>query len=421
MPIIDIVPPSKKIPPGRWVPFALGFRPFFLLAGLYAAMGLSHWVMKFIRGVMGGNYYGAIGWHSHEMLFGYAGIDTPRGTPLALLAGLWLASRLLAWWPAVPGWLLAPVDLAFLPLFAVAVAYPVMRAKHWKSLVFPALILAMAGGNLLVHLEALDIAGATARAGILLALYMVLAIMVVMGGRVIPFFTEKGVPGASPVTRPWLEHIVTPLVVLLGLALAVEAPSAVTGLLALLAGVAHGLRLAGWYAATVWRYPMIWVLQLGYAWIVAGFLLQAAASQGLISPFIALHALTAGGIGMLTLGMMARVTLGHTARNVNEPAGLVVVAFILLAAAVPVRVILPWLFPAQTIWWLGIFTTTDTQVCRVHRLLVSEHPPRLRVSLDDEKGKGGRSVLPAQPSLPYACKIALSSAARYRYPLHRAV
>lgn len=373
MPIIDVAPPSKKIPPDRWVPFALGFRPFFLLAGLYAAMGLSHWVMKFIRGVMGGNYYGTIGWHSHEMLFGYAtaviagflltavrnwtGIDTPRGTPLALLAGLWLASRLLAWWPAVPGWLLAPVDLAFLPLFAVAIAYPVMRAKHWKSLVFPALILAMAGANLLVHLEALDIAGATARAGILLALYMVLAIMVVMGGRVIPFFTEKGVPGASPVTRPWLEHIVTPLVVLLGLALSIDAPSTVTGLLALLAAVAHGLRLAGWYAAAVWRYPMIWVLQLGYAWIVAGFLLQAAASQGLISPFIALHALTIGGIGMLTLGMMTRVTLGHTARNVNEPAGLVVVALMLLAAAVPVRVMLPWLFPAQTLWWLGISGT----------------------------------------------------------------
>ncbi len=373
MSIIDIGPPSQKIPPNHWVPFALGFRPFFLLAGLYSAIGLSHWVMKFVRGVMGGNYYGAIGWHSHEMLFGYAtaviagflltavrnwtGVDTPRGTPLALLAGLWLASRLLAWWPTVPGWLIAPVDLAFLPLLAVSVAYPIIRTGHWKSLVFPVLMLAMAGGNLLVHLETLDITSATARVGILLALYMILAILMIMGGRVIPFVTEKVVPGASPITRAWLEHIVTPLVILLGLALSVEAPPAMTGLLALLTAAANGLRLTGWYAAAVWRYPMIWVLQLGYAWIVAGFLLQAASSQGLVSPFIALHALTLGGIGMLTLGMMARVTLGHTARNVNEPAGLVLAAFMLLAAAVPIRVILPWLFPLHTIWWLGISGT----------------------------------------------------------------
>ncbi len=139
--------------------------------------------------------------------------------------------------------------------------------------------------------------------------------------------------------------------------------SPVTALLAAAASIIHAIRLAGWYTHKYWAVPLLWVLHLGYGWIVIGFLLTALAALKIVTPSLALHAYTAGAIGTLTLGMMARVSLGHTGRML-EPAKLIELSFALISLAAAVRVLLPLLLPgtygtAVTIsglFWMAAFT-----------------------------------------------------------------
>jgi uncharacterized protein involved in response to NO len=354
MAFVSISEPSRA--GARWAPFALGFRPFFLLAGLAAVVLIAIWAAAFALGAAMGSYYGFIGWHSHEMLFGYStavvagflltaarnwtGVQTVRGPRLALLAALWLAARVLAFLP-VPPWLNAAVDLAFLPLVMLALLFPVLRARHYKSLLFVALLLALSGANLLVHLELLGIA-ATAGAGTYLAVGLILLIIVIMGGRVIPFFTEKGVDGFVRREWPWVERIAPLSVLLVGGVDAFASPGWLVAVSAALAALINGLRLAGWYTHGIWRVPLLWVLHAGYAWLVLGLALKAVAAAGGFGTLLALHALTIGAIGGITLGMMARVSLGHTGRMLEPPA-VMAWAFGLLYGAALVRVFLPLL------------------------------------------------------------------------------
>ena len=134
----------------RWAPFALGFRPFFLLAGMSAVVLLGTWLALAVGQLPPPAHYDLVGWHSHEMLFGYAaaviagflltavrnwtGVDTATGRPLAALAGLWLAARLLPWLPGIPGFFIAAVDLAFLPALAVALLGPLRSGNNRMNL-----------------------------------------------------------------------------------------------------------------------------------------------------------------------------------------------------------------------------------------------------------------------------------------------
>lgn len=340
--------------PRRLTPFALAFRPFFLLAATGAALLIALWGHAFARGTLADGYYGLVGWHAHEMLFGYGaavvvgflprnwtGLPTLRGVPLAALVLLWLAGRVLALLPVPPG-LNAAVDLAFLPLAALALALPLLKARHHKSLMFVAILLGMALANGLVHLQALGLAVATTHAGTYLATGLVLLVIVIMGGRVIPFFTEKGLDGFTRREWRWVERAAAPSVLLLTM---VEAFTTSPGWLAVAAAVAaviHGVRLAGWYSPGIWRVPLLWVLQLGYAWLVLGFALRAVGAGGGFGSLLALHALTIGAIGGITLGMMARVALGHTGRPLRTPP-LMPWAFALLYVAALLRVFLPLL------------------------------------------------------------------------------
>jgi len=356
MAIVGISEPSRT--PRRWAPFALAFRPFFLLGGLAAVILMSYWGHVFVRGESATNYYGFIGWHSHEMLFAYAGaviagilltaarnwtgVQTVRGLALAALALLWLLARLLAFLP-VPPLLYAAVDFLFLPLVAWSLWRPLWRVRQYKNLVFVGILLGMALGNGLVHAELLGWATTTARAGTYLAVWMISLILVIMGGRVIPFFTEKGVAGGFvPKEWRWVE-IFSPLSVLaLALVDAFWPQPMVLALSAGLATLVNGIRLFGWYTHAIWRVHLVWVLQLGYAWLVLGMALKAVALAGGLMSMLALHALTIGGIGGITIGMMARVSLGHTGRNLVVPK-LMPWAFALLYLAALLRVFLPLL------------------------------------------------------------------------------
>lgn len=344
-----------------WAPFALGFRPFFLAAGLYAVLLMALWL-----GVLRGNV--VLGelpppvWHGHEMLFGFAvaviagflltaarnwtGIATPSGAPLAALFLLWLAGRVAFLLPGLPGGLVALTDLAFLPLLALLLALPIHKAKQLHNYPFPVMLLALTLANALVHGAALGWLPGTAETGLHLAVYVIVAMMTVIGGRVIPSFTDNKL-GSRAQRWPRIERLL-PFITLGALAAALLAPiSPVTALLAAAAASAHGVRLAGWHTRKLWSVPLLWILHLGYAWIVAGFALLALSATGVAAASSALHAFTAGGIGTLTLGMMARVSLGHTGRML-ESAPLMTLAYIAVNLAALSRVVLPLLLP--TAW-----------------------------------------------------------------------
>ncbi len=350
--------------------FTLGFRPFFLAAGVSAAVVLALWVAQYTTLISFRTYYDDVNWHGHEMVFGYTvaviagflltavrnwtNLETLRGTPLALLVGLWVAARILPLCPEVlPGWLIALVDIAFLPILTTALAVPLIRSRQVRNLVFIPLLGIMTGSNILVHLEVLGATDATARMGTNLAVYLTILLITIIGGRVVPFFTKGALPGATPERRTTVEWLC------IGATAAFAATSPFfpntpwVGALAALAAVAHAARLWGWYDSRLWTVHLLWVLYLGYAWLVIGFSLSALAAAQLVSPLLALHAFTAGAIGILTLGMMSRVALGHTGRPL-QPSRAIVLAFVMINLAAATRVLLPILAPQLYIILIGI-------------------------------------------------------------------
>ena len=346
-----------------WAPFALAFRPLFLLAGL-SAVGLMVIWLAWLRGGLALNgYYPGTTWHAHEMLFGYTaaaaagflltavrnwtGVQTIHHAPLAGLALTWLLARVLPFVPAVPPLWIVVIDMAFLPLAALAFAHPVWRVRQWNNFFFVPLLLVYALGNLLVHLNLLGVSSLPAGVGLRLGLGMVLLLLAVMGGRVIGFFIERGVPGAVVRRQGWVERLAAPSIVVFVAAQAAGLAGWALASISLFVALVHGLRLAGWHVPGLWRVPLLWVLYLGYGWLVAGFVLQAVASLGILPASLALHAFTAGAIGAMTLGMMARVSLGHTGRPMQVGKG-ISLAFALVLAAGLIRVGLPALSPSGT-------------------------------------------------------------------------
>lgn len=343
------------------VVFNLGFRPFFLLSGAFAIILIALWIPVFTGGRALSTYYGQIGWHSHEMIFGYTvgviagflltsvrnwtGRSTATGGFLATLVTLWLLGRILPFFAAtMPAWLISVVDLAFLPALTASIGVPLVRHGEKRNLLFLPLILGLFFANLLVHLELLGVVPGVAHHGIFLGSYLIILLIVIMGGRVVPFFTERALPGVVIKRRPLLEWLAPLTVIAYLLAELLFPNSEVAGALAGLAAIINGIRVVSWYSHRYWQAPLLWVLHLGYGWIVVGFLLKAAASLGLVAAQFTIHAFTVGGIGVLTIGMMARVSLGHTARPLKVTSS-IAVAFALLNIAAVLRGLLPSIFP----------------------------------------------------------------------------
>jgi len=369
-------PPKPKVEYDGPALFALGFRPFFLLAGVSAILLIVTWLMMLSAKLSPSQYYGFYGWHGHEMLFGYTaaiisgfllaavrnwtGAKTPDGPPLMILALIWLAGRLLPLFDSsLPGVMIAVVDMAFLPAVALAIKPALWQGEQKTNRIFVPLLLVMGIANLLVHLEALGIAQ-TAQQGLSGMLYLVVLLITLLGGRVIPFFTETAVAGHQATRNDTLEKVAMGSFVILVLEQIIYPVNEITGVLALIVGVTQALRMVGWYTPKIWQKPILWVLYTGLGWIVVGMLMMAAASFTAVPANLATHALTLGGIGILTYGMMSRVTLGHTGRPI-EPSRWISIGFIIINIAAFARVIGPllsdnytmWLHLSSTLWCLA--------------------------------------------------------------------
>jgi uncharacterized protein involved in response to NO len=337
----------------------LGFRPFYLMAGLLAAVSVPLWVAEF-AGVLGHALQRSSLWHAHEMIFGFAfavivgflftagrnwsGQPTPAGRHLAAIATLWLAGRLLVLtpWPL----LAAVADTAFALAAALGLAVPLVAARNRRNYFFVALLLSLGAANLAFHLTMAGLVDLPLQFGLQLGLDLVLFAMVVMGGRVIPMFSNNGVPGCGARRVPWLERAApgSVLVVLVVDAFA-AAPAALLAAVCALSALLQAGRLALWQPWRTLRHPLVWVLHAAYTWIAIHLALRAGAALEYLPGSAATHALTVGAIGGMTLGMMTRTARGHSGLPLRSGAT-EAVAYVLLNLAALARIAIPSLWPA---------------------------------------------------------------------------
>jgi len=359
-PLLRIDEPSSSTPRG-FALFALGFRPFYLLASLFAALSIPLWALQF-SGLLHRPYLAGPVWHAHEMLFGFtlavivgflytagrnwSNLPTPTRWKLAALAALWIAARVLVLTPwAVAA---AAANVLFPLLAAIGLGIPFFRARSRRNYFFVGLLVLLSVAAAVVHLSQLGVIQAPAWLGLQTALDMVLFIMAVMSGRVVPMFTNNGVPGAAATRDPRVEKAVLGSVLAL---LAVDAPGfrgwpvlAVTAI----GGVAHAWRWLLWQPWKTLRTPLVWVLHLAYAWIPVHLLLRALGELGWVNPSLGIHALTVGAVGGLVIGMMTRTAKGHTGRPLRADR-CETTCYVLVALAAAVRVLVPLAAPAQTV------------------------------------------------------------------------
>ncbi len=323
---------------------ALGFRPFYLLAGAYAALGVPLWAAQYAGWLPGMNP----SWHAHEMIFGYAfaviagflltavrnwtGLPTPSGAVLGATAALWIVARLLA----LNSLLLASIaDAAFALALAWGIGRPIILSRN-RNWFFILLVLGLGAASVAFQ--------AFPRTALAVGLDLVLFIVAVMAGRVVPAFTNNAVPGAGARRIQWLEYAALGSILLL-LFFDIWQYLFVSPVIALAAAALHAARVALWAPHRTLGRPILWILHLSYAWIVVHLLMRGLAGFGIVPAVLATHALTIGTIGGLTLGMMTRTSRGHTGRPLaTGNAELAAYALVHLAAAV--RVFLPLALPA---------------------------------------------------------------------------
>jgi len=336
--------------------FSSAFRPFYFLGTLYAVLLTAGWL---------GAYLGAwevpsVGtplrlWHGHEMLFGFAaaiiagivltalpswaGTEEIRGGRLALLVVLWLAGRIAFW--AAP-WLppLAPalVDLLLFPAAILMVAPQLARAANRLYLLLLPILLALAGANAAYHYGILAANTVFAGLGLRGALYAIIVLYVLKGGVLAPIFTgnalrEKGRGEQAPFNVE-LEMLAVGVVLLLAAFDLAGAPSLWIGLAALACALVHAVRTARWKGWRLPDVPLVFVMHLGFAWLIFAFALKAVAElTGLVPEAAWVHAFTVGSLGLMMLGLMTRVSLRHTGRPLVVPASMKLAYGMMFAAA----------------------------------------------------------------------------------------
>ncbi len=348
---------------------ALGFRPFFLAAGLAGALLIGLWLMVVSGAATPGYFADAAQWHAHEMLFGYSvaviagflltavrnwtGREMPSGVHLAGLVSVWLLPRILFWMPDAPGLLVAVADLAFLPLLSIVLWRRLRHGANKTNRIFPVMLAGMAIANALMHAEVLGIGGGLGVVGYRLMLDLVVLLLLLLGGRVTPSFTKNAVPAAKPRQWPVLERLVIFLAVAVGLLHLAPVMEAVAAVLLCVLGFAQIARVAGWFHPGVWRVPILAVLHAGFLLLGSGLLLDGLSVFEVFPANLARHVTTIGGLGLVTLGMMSRVSLGHTGRVMRSAAG-VNFAFVLLGLAVLFRVAGPLLNPDRYSLWVNV-------------------------------------------------------------------
>jgi uncharacterized protein involved in response to NO len=329
-----------------------GFRPFFLLGSLFAAAAVMAWLPAFFGEITIPTAFAPRDWHVHEMLYGFipavvtgflltaipnwTGRLPLQGAPLMVLVAAWAAGRVAVWTSASTGWAFAmAADLAFLLLVGAAAAREVIAGQNWRNLRIVGLVAVLAVGNAVFHVEA-HVTG-TAGYGTRIGIAGVVMLITLVGGRIVPSFTRNWLarekPGRLPASfgRPDVVTVVASAAALLAW---VAFPSAaLSGALLTAAALLQAVRLARWAGDRTAADRLVFVLHVAYAFLPIGFVLVGLSALGVVPLSAGIHAWTVGGVGLMTMAVMSRASLGHTGRALRATPAVQVVYGLLAAAA----------------------------------------------------------------------------------------
>jgi uncharacterized protein involved in response to NO len=339
-----------------------GFRPFFLLAAFWACLVVPASIGFFAGAIQPPTAFPASVWHAHELAFGYGGAVVAgflltaipnwtgrmplQGGPLSMLALLWICGRLAVLFSAMGGvGVAAALDLSFPAVFLIVIGREIVAGRNWRNLPMVAALMSLLIGNALTHIDALGIAP-TVDIGIRIGVATLLMLVGLIGGRIVPSFTRNWLvkQDSGTVVPASFDRVdrITLGVTVSALVFWVLFPQAIaTAWLELAAGLALGARLARWCGERTLREPLVWILHLGYGWLSLGLLLLGFNGLASVLPqTTALHALTVGAIGTMTLAVMTRASLGHTGRPLVAGVGTTAI-YVLITLAAILRLLAP--------------------------------------------------------------------------------
>jgi uncharacterized protein involved in response to NO len=346
--------------------FVLGFRPFFLAAGIFSIVSISLWMGIYVFGLtipLSG--LSSFHWHAHEMIYGYTlavvagflltavknwtGVQTIQYTQLKLLFSLWAAARICILMGTQWIYLAALFDLSFNLWLFMATLVPVIRVKQWKQVGIISKISLLGISNFLFYLGVIGVLEQGVYWGIFSGLYLLIALVLTMGRRVMPFFIEKGLGYPVTLKNSRFLDLSTLVLFLLFTLDEVFIRAGMSPYISAVLFIVTSQRLYNWYTPGVWKVPLLWGLY--------------GAFISLIPPSLALHAMAFGGIGLMTLCMMSRITLGHTGHDVHHPSVWIALAQWLLILGVVSRVFLPifllnyyvYLIALSQVLWIAAF------------------------------------------------------------------
>jgi uncharacterized protein involved in response to NO len=360
---------SKKVAPL----FALGFRPFYLLAALWSVIAITEWLFELNGYSFRGNSpIPGIQWHAHEMIFGFAatvvagfaltavrawtGLDTPTGTSLMLLVLLWVGGRVA---PLISPYL-AFIDVLFLPAIAIAIGRLIIYRRMYRNLFLPFILSVLGVLNAIFYLSALDHIQIDANKVLMISLFLIVMIEIMIGGRVIPSFTANAFFGLKQVRNKNFSTLVLASCGASFLLWIFAPANPVTAIACLFTGVIQFALLWGWRPFATFAKPIVLVLHAAYFWIPLGFILLGLSALGLVTIYIPVHAFGIGATAGLIIGMITRTAMGHTGRQLI--AGAIEILSYSLVQATAIFWMLAHLLNGtwfhSTIGWAGVFWCT---------------------------------------------------------------
>ena len=364
--------PIARDQPAHSILLAIGFRPFFLGAGIFAVVTIALWSLVYLfQWKVSIVSVSIFQWHAHEMIFGYAmavvagflltavanwtELPTSTGVPLMLMFACWIVARLLYLFGTQFLLLAGLFDLLFSLLLIIAITRPIIKTRAWLRMAAVSKVILLSVFNGVFLLGASGYIESGAQIGVYGGLYLIIGLILTVGKNLVPFFIARGVDYDVTISNfRYLDFISLGLFLLFVVLELSSVLPTVSGAAAVALFLVNTIRLAQWHTKGIWGKPLLWSLYLAYAFICLGFLLIGLHYFAGVSKYLAIHAFGVGGIGVITVSMMSRVAIGHTGRNIAKPPRLVRLTFVLLIICVLTRVVLPLFLPTMTLDWMRI-------------------------------------------------------------------